>query len=262
MAYATACTNPALRRTLKGGDLFATLFGAATGEPFRYLPAQYPYAARLNQHHIRRLKASAKTTVFEQDSMLFQEGELCRGVFVVLEGRVRKSMTSPQGKALVLGFYGPGSVLGLDANIPGRRYGATAEAAQRTEALIVPRLELLAEIQNNATAGWQVAQLLSESCYFFRSKLGSIELSESASQKVARCLLQLAADSADVDGEHIYLRLSQETISQMVGIARETVSRQLSRLRKNGVLRWSRSGMVIQNRRALEDLANFPQAAA
>ncbi len=262
MAYTTACTIPAPRKMLRGGDLFATLFGAPIGEPLRYLPGQYPYAARLNQNHIRRLKASAKIRVFEQGNPLFREGELCRGAFVVLEGRVRESMTSPQGKTLVLGFYGPGSVLALDANILGRSYGLTAEAVQRAETLIVPRVELLAEIQSNATAAWQLTQLLGESCYFLRSKLASIELSESASQKVARCLLQLAADSADLDGAHICLRLNQETISQMLGISRETVSRQRSRLRNNGVLRWSRSGMVIQNRRALENLANCTRAVA
>jgi CRP-like cAMP-binding protein len=162
---------------------------------------------------------------------------------------------------MVLGFFGPGSVLGLDANILGRVHATTAEAVQQTEVVVVPRRELLNEIQNNATAAWQVAQLVSENCYFLRDILASFQLAESAPQKVARCLL-LLIPAGRLDGQGQHLNLSQEVIAQMVGVTRETVSRQLARFRKNGLLTGNRSELAICDRRALETLADLPEAVA
>lgn len=244
----------------KHSDGVGTLFGQPIAEPLRHLVGQ---PARLNEYHLRRLSASKKAKSFGKGRILFKEGELPNGVYVVLSGRVKKSIASSQGKNMVLGFFGPGSVLGLDANILGRVHATTAEAVQPTEAVAVPHRDLLSEIQSNATAAWQVAQLVSENCYFLRDKLASFQLAESAPQKLARCLLLLIpAGSVGSHGELVHLNLSQEVIAQMVGVTRETVSRQLARFRKNGVLTWNRSDLAICDRRALETLADLPEAVA
>jgi CRP/FNR family cyclic AMP-dependent transcriptional regulator len=240
----------------------ATLFGQPIAEPLRHLFGHYPIPGRLSEFHLRRFRASNRAKVFVERNILFKEGELPIGIFVILEGRVKMSMTSSEGKTLVLGFFGSGSVIGLAANILGRLNGATAEAVETTGAIFVPRRELLGEIQANATAAWQIAQLVSENCFFLMSKLRTVDLSESAPQMVARCLLGLIAHGATHDGELEQLHLSQEAIAQMVGLSRETVSRQLSRLREKGMLDWKRTDFIIHDRQALERLADNPEEAA
>jgi CRP-like cAMP-binding protein len=236
-----------------------TLFGQA----LQHLLGQYPIPARLSEYQLRHFRASKNArTVFEKGTVLFREGELPRGVCVVLGGRVKKFITSAQGRTLVIGLYGPGSVAGLAANILGRAYEVTAETVQRTEVLIVPRRALLEEMERDATAACLVARLLAEDRYFLMGKLGTVELSESAPQTVARCLLGWNTQDANGDGQTVNLDVSQETIAQMTGLARETVSRQLSQFRKAGVLEWKRTNFVIRNRKALERLADLPHAAA
>jgi CRP-like cAMP-binding protein len=56
--------------------------------------------------------------------------------------------------------------------------------------------------------------------------------------------------------------VSQETIAQMLGLARETVSRQLAQFRRARVLEWDRTSFVIRDREALEKLVNLPDVAA
>jgi hypothetical protein len=43
----------------------------------------------------------------------------------------------------------------------------------------------------------------------------------------------------------------------MVGLSRETVTRLLSRFRRKHIMDWKRSGLIIQDRKALERLADF-----
>jgi CRP/FNR family cyclic AMP-dependent transcriptional regulator len=192
-------------------------------------------------------------------TVLFEEGATPEGAYVVLDGRVKLSVNSAQGKALVLGFFGAGAIIGLAAAILGRPHVSTAETIQATSAVFVPRSELLEELRTLPLAAWQAAQLVSENCYFLLTKMATVELSESAQQKMARCLLGLLNQNSAHDGAHVELNLSQETIAQMVGLSRETVSRLLSRLRRKGVLDWTRSDFIIRNRLALEKLADLPE---
>jgi len=236
---------------------YATACGQPIAEPLRHLAGRHPYAAPLDECYLGRLSASKRAKLYPKGSVLFEEGAPSVGTFVILAGRVKESLTSSLGKALVLGFFGPGTALGLAANVLECPHIATTEAIQETQTVFIRRHELIKEMRANPTAAWQVAQLVSEDCRFLTAKLGAVELANSAAQKMARCLLGLVADYTKGNGGSAHLDLSQETIAQMVGLSRETASRLLSRFRRQGVLDWTRSVCVIRNRRALELIAGF-----
>ncbi len=236
------------------------LFGEPIIHPLGHLSALYPFPARLNEHYVAKLKASEVGTSFSEGAILFQEGAKPTGVYVVLEGRAKLSINSAQGKTLLLGFFGPGTILGLAATILGRTHAATAEILQPTKVVFVSRKELLREIQGDSTVARQVAELVSEACYFILGKMRAVDLSQSAGQKLARCLLGLLAHNISSGGDTpLNLELSQETIAQMVGLSRETVTRHLSRFRRMRILDWKRSGLVILDKSALEKLADFSE---
>ena len=239
------------------GQTHAALFGQAPEDVVGHVSARYPFHARLSGHHIAKLKALRVARVYRQGALLFRETERSTGVYVVLAGSVKLSLTSAQGKTFLLGFFGPGSVLGLPAAILGRAHATTAEVFQPAEIIHIPRKELRRVVQGNATAARQAAELVSEACYFLMSKMAAIELSKSASQRLARCLLGVLAHNSNGEAPRM-LPISQETISQMVGLSRETVARILSRFRERGILNRQRSGFIVQNQLALEKIADFP----
>jgi CRP/FNR family cyclic AMP-dependent transcriptional regulator len=237
-----------------------TLFGEPLIDPLGHLSAEYPFPARLNERYVARLKASNIGTSLTKSAILYEEGEKPTGVYVVLEGSVKVSVNSPQGKTLVLGFFGPGTILGLAATILDRTHAATAEVVKATRVLFVARKELVREIEGDAIAARQAAQLVSETCYFILGKMSSVELSRSAAQRLARCVLGLLAyNTSSQEAVPPKLDLSQETLAQMVGLSRETVTRLLSRMRRRRILEWKRSGLVIRDRDALEKLADFSE---
>ncbi|MFZ0737174.1 MAG: Crp/Fnr family transcriptional regulator [Candidatus Acidiferrales bacterium] len=240
-----------------------TLFGQPIEEPLGYLSARYPFPARLNERYVAKLKASNVGTTSSKGAILFEEGEKPTGVYIVLEGRVKLSVNSAQGKTLVLGFFGSGTILGLEAAILGRIHAATAETAKPAKVLFVSRKELAREMRADVTAARQAAELVSEACFFILTKMRVVDLSDSAAQKLARCLLGLLAQnpiSRDEVPPKLYL--SQESIAQMVGLSRETVTRLLSRFRRERILDWQRSGLAIRDRSALEKLADFSETPA
>ncbi|MFZ3216476.1 MAG: Crp/Fnr family transcriptional regulator [Candidatus Acidiferrales bacterium] len=207
-----------------------------------------------------RLKASNVGQLYPKGAILYKEGDKPTGVYVVLEGRAKVSVNSSRGKTLLLGFFGPGTILGLPSAILGRIHAATVEVMMPTTALFVSHKELVREMQGDAMAARHAAELVSEACYFILTKMRAVELSESTGQKLARCLLGLLAHNTGSGGEAaLQLDLSQEAIAQMVGLSRETVTRLMSRFRRKHILDWKRSGLIIQNRKALERLADFSE---
>lgn len=229
-----------------------TLFGQPVMDPLGHLNAHYPFPACLNEHHLAKLKTSNLGRSFPKGAILFREGEKPTGVYVVLEGSAKISVNSAQGKTLVLGLFGPGTILGLAAAVLGRTHATTAEILKPTKVLFVPRKDLVREIRGDATAARQTAELVSEACYFTLDKVRTVGLSQSADQKLARCLLGLLAHNQSGETP---LELGEETIAQMLGLSRETVSRRVSRFRRDGILDWERSRLVIQDKGALERLA-------
>ncbi len=136
----------ALQATALSRKKVGTLFGEPIVDPLAHLSAHYPFPARLNDRYMAKLKTSNHSAAFSKGAILYEEGERSTGVYVILEGRAKLSVNSGQGKTLVLGFFGPGTILGLAAAILGRTHVVTAEIMKPTKILFVSRKELAKEM--------------------------------------------------------------------------------------------------------------------
>src|SRR5580693_9670726 len=62
-------------------------------------------------------------------AILFVEGQVSRGIFILCSGRVKLSTASRDGKVLILKTVEAGEVLGLSAAVSGASYEMTARTA-------------------------------------------------------------------------------------------------------------------------------------
>jgi len=233
-----------------------SLLASPVMAPQNYVSRRSPFLARLDRRCLARVKASTLGAFYASRTVLFAEEHRSDGVYVILEGRAKLSVSSRNGKSLTLGFFGPGTVLGLEGAILGWPYMAAAETVGPAKAAFMTRRDLLKHLGRSEEVALEAAQLVSETCYFLLSRIKANELSDSAQEKLVRFLLEVHPGRPGPDGEtRLKLDLSQEAIGQMIGTSRETVARLLSRLKKEGVLDWGRSKIIIRDRRALEKLA-------
>lgn len=221
------------------------------------------FFAQLDGGCLARIKATAPETSYAKGTILFAEERKPDGVYVILEGRAKLSMNSAHGKSLILGFFGPGSVLGLEGAILGWPCAATAEIVTTTKAAFMTCNDLQRHLRSNDKVAFEAAEMLSEVCYFLLSRIKAIELSESAEEKLARFLLGMRPEDRSSRREtRLKIDLSQEVIAQMIGVSRETVTRSLSRLKKRHILDWGRQTLVIRDRHALEKIAEAANSDA
>ena len=152
----------------------------------------------------------------------------------------------------------PGEVLGLSATISGKPYEVTAETLDPCQVNFVKREDFLRFLKDDVEACFKVAEQLSEKYHNACKEAGSLGLSHSAAEKLAKLLLEWSSrngDSAKTE-PRLKLRLTHEEIAQMIGTSRETVTRLFAELKKRQILQSKGSTLVIRNTGALREIAN------
>lgn len=205
----------------------------------------------------RAMAAITSSAAYPKGATLFVEGQPARGVFILCNGRVKLSTSSADGKTLILRIAEPGEVLGLPATVTGTCYELTADVIEPAQANFIARNDFLNFLKDNGEAALRVAQQLGETYHSAISEMRTIGLSHSAGEKLARFLLEWAANYPEDKGQvRIKLTLTHEEIAQMIGSSRETVTRLLADFRKKQLLQVTGSTLLIKNKSALESLVN------
>ncbi|MGZ7084363.1 MAG: Crp/Fnr family transcriptional regulator [Candidatus Angelobacter sp.] len=197
-------------------------------------------------------------TAYPQKAVLFVEGQMPRGIFVLCKGRVKLSINSPSGRTVIVKLVEPGEVLGMSATISGKPYQVTAETIDPCQVNFVKRDDFLRFLKDDVEACFKVAEQLSEKYHNACKEAGSLGLSHSAAEKLAKLLLEWSSKNGDGGkGEpRLKLRLTHEEIAQMIGTSRETVTRLFAEMKKRQIVQSKGSTLVIRNTSALRDLAN------
>lgn len=192
---------------------------------------------------------------YPQGAVLFVEGQSPRGVYMICSGRVKLSTTSREGKTLILRIAHGGEVLGLHATVSGKPYELTAETLQPSQVDFIKREDFLRFLQSHADACLNAARHLSQNCQSAYEMIRSLGLSHSVSEKMARLLLEWAADGEETsDGVRIKISLTHEEMAQLIGTSRETVTRILGEFRDKQLAQLRGSTLMIKNKAALEKL--------
>jgi CRP/FNR family transcriptional regulator len=194
------------------------------------------------------------TAAYPQNSVLFVEGQMPRGIYMLCKGRVKMSATSRDGKTLILKIAQPGEVLGLHATVSGSPYETTAETGQPCQLNFVKREDFLRFLQTHGDACLQAAQHLSKDCNSAYQQIRSLGLSHSVPERLARLLLEWSIGSNSNVDSKVKLSLTHDEISQIIGTSRETVTRTLAEFRRRRFAILKGSTLTIQNKPALERL--------
>ena len=206
---------------------------------------------------LKLLSAASHLSTYPGGAVLFVEGQMPRGAFVLCSGKAKLSTTSREGKVLILKIAEPGEVLGLSAVIAGEPFELTAETAGPCQVNFVEREPLLRLMEKNGELGLHASQALSREFQSAYRDIHDLVLARSSAGKLARLLLSWTPIRDKFEPPEIRVRasLTHEEMAQMIGSSRETVTRLLSDLKKKEFIRLDGSTLVIRNRTALEALA-------
>jgi CRP/FNR family cyclic AMP-dependent transcriptional regulator len=197
------------------------------------------------------------TTAYPPGAVLFVEGQLPRGIFIICKGSVKLSINSPNGRTMIVKLAEPGEVLGLSASISGQPYEVTAETIDPCQINFVRREDFLEFLKDDVSVCFKVAEQLSDKYHSACKEVRSLGLSQSAAAKLASLLCEWSSKNGEAarPEPRLKLRLTHEEIAQMIGTSRETVSRLFGELKKRSIVQSKGSTLLILDMAALREVA-------
>lgn len=213
------------------------------------------FFCQLTPKATKDLDAIKFATAFPKGAVLFMEKQAARGVFLVCEGEVKLTISSGDGKTLILGIAKPGEILGLTDVLSGTPYEMTAETQRPCQIAFIRRDDFLSFVAEHPEASQAVVRQLSVSYREACGQLRTVGLSASAEEKLAKLFLEWSRGAEETDlGARIKLPMTHEEMAECIGSTRETVTRTLSDFRQRHLVTLKGSTLLIPNREALEAL--------
>lgn len=221
--------------------------------PMRVLPFNSPLRA------IPGIDRVSRSRIYPRGAVVFHEGNVARGVYVLSSGRAKVSISSADGKKLIIRIAGGGDVLGLYAGLTGRPFEATAEMLEGGRIDFISRQDLLNLIGRQQAPGFDLLEVFCRQFSDFVDHTRMVLLSESALEKLARLIMRWSRDFGEstADGIRVQVLLTQEEIAQIIGASRETVTRLFSALKRDQIIRVKRDSLWIRDSATLASLAQL-----
>lgn len=201
------------------------------------------------------LEANSISMEYPAGSILFREGDRTTAVFVMCSGRVKVSATSKDGRTMILRIADAGDVLGMSAALTDGECEVTTEAMEPCRIRVLHLKHLTSMLQQFSDANMGAAKALAEDYRAAFNEARLIGLPSSPAGRVARLILDWADDARKNSSAFITMSMTHEEVASMTATTRETVTRTLSRFRKEKIISTRGVALTVLQPLALERLS-------
>ncbi len=189
---------------------------------------------------------------FKRGDTIFSEGDEATGFYVVIDGRVKIFKLSIEGKEQILHMMRPGDPFGEVAVFAGENFPAYAQALVESRIFFFPRPAFVELIGKNPSLALNMLAILSRRLRKFAALVEDLSLKE-VPGRLAAYLLYLSEGQKSV--ANVELDISKNQLAALLGTIPETVSRILTRMGRERLIKPSGRHIQILNRVGLEELA-------
>jgi CRP/FNR family cyclic AMP-dependent transcriptional regulator len=177
-------------------------------------------------------------TPFRKKDTLFAQGEPADTVLYVLNGRVKLTVVSQQGKEAVIAMLGPDDFLG-EGSLAGQRLRMATATAETAGSLLTLQKKTIIRLLHEEPKFSElfVAYLLVRNVRIEEDLVD--QLFNSSEKRLARILLLLSRVGTAKDEALPVPKVSQETLAEMIGTTRERVNFFMNKFRKLGFIEYN-----------------------
>jgi len=180
--------------------------------------------------------------------VILLENETGSALFVIIDGKVKVSRTSDDGREVILTILSDFDFFGEMAILDGQNRSANVTAIEDTELFLIQRSDFLDLLYNHPEVSISLLSELTKRLRGADMKIKSLSLKD-AEGKVATVILQLADDIGKIKQGVVEIdKLPfQHDLANMAGTSRETISRTLHTFAKKGLIELEGTKLRIIN---------------
>lgn len=213
-----------------------------------------PMFADLSAENLETMAGMVQLRRYPKGSFIVGQNEAGTCMYLLIAGRVKVSLASPEGKELVLNY--------LEAPAHFGEMSLVDTQARSADVIAVTDVELFALDGKDLTAAIQVQPRLALSLIGtlsarLRQTIGRLEemAFHDATHRVMRVVLNIATAGLETRGVPVIQGMTHYDIATLAGTSRETASRVISQLAREGKL-------ATKGRRIIVDLAALSEKLA
>ncbi len=225
-----------------------------TGEETAGLLARVPLFADLSHEELNRLAAVAVPRNYADGEVIFREGDTGATCYVIRTGSARVTRSHHDGRAITLAELRPGDMFGELAMFGGETRSATVEASEDSTAVALLASDLRRLLRSDPDIAFKMLAAMADRVRTSNDRVSQRTFQGVPGRVASTLLKQVEARQAEgaADGD-IEVQATQSEIAQLAGSSRESASRFLATLEREGVVTCGRGKVVVHDPETLRN---------
>lgn len=190
---------------------------------------------RLPKEDFEKFKLSIKNINFKKGTLIFDDGEVSKGVYFILNGTVKLSKSGSYGKDQILRLIKEGDLVGYRSLLCGENFQAKAEAMTEVETFFIPSSVFLHLLEIDSKISYAMLQKIA---YELGESSNTITFlaQKTVRERLAETLLILESRLGTDPEGFITISFTREEIANIVGTATESAIRLISEFKNDKII--------------------------
>ena len=214
--------------------------------------AAAPLFAELNEAELELLCGSLSEKQFEIGESLFEQGDMCQGLFLLVKGSVKIFRHSEDGSDMMVSVESAPAAIAELPLFDGGPYPASAKALEPVSAFFICKQDFYQFCIRNPQVSLKVLATIGKRLRHLLDLFERISI-DTLRQRLAKMLLQQSGKASHLDGA---VDGSVEELANNLNSVREVVTRHLAQLQDAGAIAINGSELRIVRREYLERMAS------
>lgn len=201
---------------------------------------------------LESLLTNRKSRRVKKNEMIFIEGDGPCFLYYLQSGKVKTYKRNNTGKEYITQLFQSGEFFGYINLLNDSQYGESAMAIENTELVQVPREDFYCLIFSNSEISRKFIKIISNNISDVEDRMVKLAY-DSARQRMADALILLYNKYCTREDENSF-PAHRENISAIAGISPESVSRNLSDFKKEGIIETDHKMIRVMNFTKLQNI--------
>ncbi len=190
---------------------------------------------------------------FKKKDTIYMENDMPGYLFFVISGKIKSYKTNYWGKEFITDIYKEGDFFGYTSLLDNIGQHETTEALEDAEVALISRNDFIKLLYSNNDVSLAFIKLLTNNLSSSGEKLLKLAY-DSARKKTSEALLLVCKKYQSEGKTEIAFPICRENLSSIAGLSPESVSRNLTEFREEGLIETVSGNVIIKDLKKLENL--------
>ncbi|NLD46055.1 MAG: Crp/Fnr family transcriptional regulator [Clostridiaceae bacterium] len=212
------------------------------------------FFSELPEDYLERISEISIQRSYKRNMIIFMEDEPGEAFFYIKSGKVKIYRTYDDGREHIIHILGPQEVFGEVTLFNNINYPASASVYEDAEVIIFKNNKIEELIRQNSDLAFNMIKILSRKLLFAQQKIKDLTFNDVYSRMASQIIkLSMSYGKKTDKGILIDINLSRQELADMTGTTRETVSRVISRFKKEKSISEEKDSIIIIDEQKLKN---------